>query len=378
MIGAFILMVIGRSLLSAAPYLGLARGVWSSFSALAVGGILITVIGYGAYMPAAYAAVRQLTTEKTSAMAYAMLYALMNLGGWLPTFFTSIREAVGISGAFWVFVGFTVLSLLLTATILTRRTVERAIADASREREAAQSAEQKEKTAKARNEREEREAGREKGNAALDWLRNHPLADPKFSFFVFCLIPVQTLFAHNWLTLPMYVERAYRTSWPWISKNFEKAVNFNPLLVFVLVPMVAAITRKRKVYSMMILGTLVMALPAFLLALGPYPWTLTAYLLVMTVGEAIWQPRFLQYAAEIAPEGRTGQYMGVAQFPWFLTKLIVPFYSGWFLQRYCPASGALETETIWLVYGLIAIASPLLLFLARGWVGKDFKTRSTD
>jgi POT family proton-dependent oligopeptide transporter len=38
----------------------------------------------------------------------------------------------------------------------------------------------------------------------------------------------------------------------------------------------------------------------------------------MTIGEAMWQPRFLQYAAEIAPEGRTGAYMGVAQFPWFL------------------------------------------------------------
>ena len=42
----------------------------------------------------------------------------------------------------------------------------------------------------------------------------------------------------------------------------------------------------------------------------------------MTIGEAMWQPRFLQYAAEIAPEGRTGAYMGVAQFPWFLTKMI--------------------------------------------------------
>ena len=52
----------------------------------------------------------------------------------------------------------------------------------------------------------------------------------------------------------------------------------------------------------------------------------------MTIGEAMWQPRFLQYAAEIAPEGRTGAYMGVAQFPWFLTKVLVPLYSGLMLQ----------------------------------------------
>ena len=59
----------------------------------------------------------------------------------------------------------------------------------------------------------------------------------------------------------------------------------------------------------------------------------------MTVGEAMWSPRFLQYAAEIAPEGRTGEYMGVAQLPWFLTKMIVPIYSGWFLLHYCPEPG---------------------------------------
>jgi len=46
---------------------------------------------------------------------------------------------------------------------------------------------------------------------------------------------------------------------------------------------------------------------------------------------------FLQYAAEIAPPGRTGIYMGVAQFPWFMTKMLVPLYSGYMLQRYCPA-----------------------------------------
>ena len=44
--------------------------------------------------------------------------------------------------------------------------------------------------------------------AVMRWLAIHPLANGKFFFFIFCLMPVQTLFAHNWLTLPMYIERA--------------------------------------------------------------------------------------------------------------------------------------------------------------------------
>jgi len=98
-----------------------------------------------------------------------------------------------------------------------------------------------------------------------------------------------------------------------------------------------------------------------------------------TIGEAMWQPRFLQYAAEIAPPGRTGAYMGVAQFPWFLTKVITSMYSGWFLLRYCPADtpvAGLNTETMWLIYGSIAMVSPVLLIVARGWLGKDFKDKA--
>jgi POT family proton-dependent oligopeptide transporter len=130
---------------------------------------------------------------------------------------------------------------------------------------------------------------------------------------------VQTLFTYNWLILPQYLERAFAGGI--VSDKFEFFSNLNPILIFVAVPMVAAITQQKKVYNMMIAGTFVMAVPAFLLAMGTNIYTLLAYLLVMTIGEAMWQPRFLQYAAEIAPEGRTGAYMGVAQFPWFLTKI---------------------------------------------------------
>ena len=193
----------------------------------------------------------------------------------------------------------------------------------------------------------------------------------------------------------MYVERAFRGT-P-VGDNFEFAVNLNPLLIFFIVPIVAALTQKKKVYRMMVLGTTVMAAPTFLLALGPSTWTLFAYILIMTIGEAMWQPRFLQYAAEIAPPGRTGAYMGVAQFPWFLTKVITSLYSGWFLMNYCPKEGLLEnshrmmfcldgncwfsflnagTSKMWLIYGAIAMMSPLLLILAKGWLGKNFKEKA--
>jgi len=405
LLAAFCLLLAGRVLMSAGPALGLpAGGMGSKIHTLTMVGILLVVVGYGMYQPAAYAAVRQFTTPATAAMGFAMLYALMNLGGWLPSFFGFIRRSIGIPGAYWVYSACTVVALTSTYLLLSRRTVERAIAEGKAARE------------EPRPELVDTdgyvigdlpctgcsynlktlhrsslcpECGKPLAESLVPtskppprgpfdlvkWITAHPLADAKFAFFIFCLIPVQTLFAHNWLTLPMYVERAFRGSF--IGKYFEFAVNLNPLLIFIFVPIVTALTQKKKVYSMMILGTFVMATPTFLLAIGAKTWTLLSFLVLMTIGEAMWQPRFLQYAAEIAPEGRTGAYMGVAQFPWFLTKMLVPLYSGWFLQNYCPVDGPANTETMWLIYACIAMVSPVLLVLAKGWIGKDFKAKAS-
>jgi MFS family permease len=366
MLVSLCLLAAGRAVLAGGPSVaGAGGGLWSPVHFAALLGILFVVLGYGMYQPASYAAVRQFTTPKTAGMGYAMLYALMNLGGWLPTFFTPIRKAVGIDGAYWVYVGLSTTGLLLTAVILSKKTVADAIAAAK-----AGSAD----AAKPDEAKPAVDVKTAEPFSLKKWLKNHPLADWKFSLFIFSLIPVQTLFAHNWLTIPMYVERAYRGTW--LGDHFEAASNFNPIMIFILVPIVAAVTQKKKVYSMMIVGTTVMAAPTFLLALGPSFWTLLGFLVLMTVGEAIWQPRFLQFAAEIAPEGRTGTYMGVAQFPWFLTKVITSLYSGWFLIHYCPKDGALATEKMWFIYGCIAMASPVLLIVLKGVLGKNFKAKA--
>lgn len=364
---AFVVMLCGRLVIAGAPLLGLQPGLWGGIHLATVGGILLVVVGYGMYQPAAYAAVRKFTNEKTAAMGFAMLYALMNLGGYLPTFAFLIRDEKylgwGINGAFWTYAGFTLLSLLLTILILSRTVVRDAAAKARQDR----------------GEAPADETAPKPPFSFLNWLKTHPLTDLKFAFFIFALIPVQTLFTYNWLILPQYVSRCYTG---WIGEKFEIASNFNPLLIFIAVPVITALTYKRKVYSMMIAGTFVMAVPAFFLAFGTNFWTLFGYLVVMTIGEAMWQPRFLQYAAEIAPEGRTGEYMGVAQLPWFLTKVLVPaIYSGWMIETYCPAGfdpaqGTQGPQKMWLIFGCIAISSTILLLLAKRWVGRDFKTKA--
>ncbi len=419
LLAAFSVMLLGRLFIAGAPVAGLENGLWGGVHIATLVGIFFVVIGYGMYQPAAYAAVRQFTNPKSAAMGFAMLYALMNLGGYLPSFAFLVREdkylGWGLDGGFWVYTGFTFISLVLTILILTRKTVAAAISRAKGER-GAKPEEKKDDKPKKRILDETKPVPTHlwvfilvvealfllipfdwlryglwgasalaavvilllpgaKRRKVLAWIASHPLSDAKFFFFIFALIPVQTLFAYNWLILPQYVSRCYEG---WIGEKFELAANFNPLLIFIFVPIVTALTYKKRVYNMMIIGTFVMAVPAFFLALGTNFWALFSYLVIMTIGEAMWQPRFLQFAAQIAPEGRTGEYMGVAQLPWFLTKMLVPaLYSGLMLERFCPVDGFRDPQTMWFWFACIAIASPILLVIFKGWAGKDFQERAS-
>ncbi|HLF34074.1 MAG TPA: MFS transporter [Cyclobacteriaceae bacterium] len=366
-LAALSFMLVGRILLTISPDIGV-PGLWNSAHILAMLGIFGIVIGYGIYQPAAYAGVKKFTSSRTSAMGYAMLYALMNLGGFLPGLISPpLRRAFQIQGVFWVYVILTVAGIIVTAFIISKKA----------EKEAAESAvrDERELGAAGTEEKDETEEMTGKDKIAY-YIKNFPLKDLRFLFFIFILIPVQTLFAHNWLTLPQYTSRAFEG---FVKNNFEFFVNLNPILIFILTPVVTALTSNRNAYKMMILGTFIMASPTFILTLGPSFNSLMAFLILMTIGEAMWQPRFLQWVAEIAPKGMTGIYMGIGQFPWFLTKVVTSLYSGWFLMKYCPENtppSHMDTETMWLIYGAIALVSPAGLFIARKWMLKGFRTRA--
>ncbi len=423
-------MLVGRVFLAISPEVGV-PGIWGSAHLFAMLGIFGIILGYGIYQPACYAGVKQFTNEKTSAMGYAMLYALMNLGGFLPGIISPpVRKEFEITGVFWVYVALTVVGIGVVYFLITKKAVQKAVSDLKLENE----------TKEAEKEAGEEETGfklfvhafskqfaakRKSSLAAIfvfifftlvvlvkelfmsslieksfsnnfvlssifgfNWfialalvglsILIYIITDLRFFYFVFILIFVQTLFAHNWLTIPQYTSRAFNG---FISDNFEFFVNLNPILIFILTPMVTALTSKKDTYNMMIIGTAVMASPTFILVLGPNFNTLIAYIIIMTIGEAMWQPRFLQWVAEIAPKNMTGIYMGIGQFPWFLTKVITSLYSGWFLMNYCPIDtlpSNMNTETMWLIYGFIAIISPIGLLLAKGWMKKGFKVKAEN
>ncbi|MEJ2504838.1 MAG: MFS transporter [Ignavibacteriaceae bacterium] len=128
-------MRVGRVFLSISPSVGV-PGLWGSAHVFAMIGIFGIILGYGIYQPACYAGVKQLTNEKTAAMGYAMLYAVMNLGGFLPGIISPpVRKEFEITGVFWVYVVLTVVGIGVVYFLITKKAMKKAISDLEKTKE---------------------------------------------------------------------------------------------------------------------------------------------------------------------------------------------------------------------------------------------------
>ncbi len=378
---------LGRCLLTAAPNLPLPQFGNQMVAWAALG---VMAFGTGVLQPALYAGVKEYTDERTSSVGWSLLYAFMNLGIVAAELVSPILRADwgwGIDGVFLAFSMLTIVLWLVNLVFFTS------------------AMEEKERVTPAPT-GVVRTRGFFQGLAfavvaalglirtlvtgvhllqdrgvpqiplrlaigvlvlvlALLLIRYLSNLDTRFAFFIFILLPVRTLFAHQWLTLPDYVFRCFDEA---VSKRFEWISGLNPTVVAVAVPLIAAATLRWRVIDVMIVGTAISAITTFLLVPPPNLYLLLLYVVVFSLGEAVWASRFLEYVSALAPPGKTGAYMGVANLPWFLAKFTTGFYSGMMLARYVPKEGPRDPGQMWLIYALFTLISPLGLILARRWI----------
>ncbi len=374
---ALLITTLGRLIYCLAA--GLSPG-WGIFAIVVT--LVVIAIGDAIIQPVCYAGVKQYTDEKTSSMGYAMIYALMNLGivgigalsAWLRPAVQDlidgknteapgaiVRLMAGFSGSGiqavnWACAIINGLMLIAFLLLMSRKSESAAL----------------------RSIQVEKTEGVEQPpvwQRVKVYFTDGPFSNGRFLFFIFMMLPVRTLFAHQWLTQPQYILRAYDKN---VADHMEWLVNWiNPMIIFLGVPILTALTKRVHVYTMMLIGSLVSALPTFLLCGGPNLTMLITYFVIFSIGEALWSARFLEYASEIAPAGRVAQYMGLAQVPWLLAKGTTGLYSGYMLSKYCPDGAPpaqMQTGTLWFIYWAIVMSPPLGLWLARKLVMQGFQT----
>ena len=70
--------------------------------------------------------------------------------------------------------------------------------------------------------------------------------------------------------------------------------------------------------------------------------------------------------------------MSLSMLPYFVAKFFVGPLSGWLLVTYCPETGPRNSEMMWLIIALMAMVTPIGLFLLRPWIQVKEAGRDDD
>ena len=185
---------------------------------------------------------------------------------------------------------------------------------------------------------------------------------------------------------PTYATRVFGYDFPVVSLFGT----LNPAMIVFLVPLVSVLTIKIRSYTMLIVGTALSALSVFICflpdsfasAIGntwfgtwifdywveapvgnqdPFVISLVLFIIVFTIGEAIWSPRLMQFSAEIAPRGKEGAYISLAVLPYFLGKIGATVMADILTERYFAADMTVfpNHEMSWLWIALMCLISPI-------------------
>ena len=195
------------------------------------------------------------------------------------------------------------------------------------------------------------------------------------------------------LMFPLYATRVFGEDFP-VASIFG---TLNPVMIIFLVPLISAATTKVRSFTMLLLGTGLSAASVFLCfspdslsimladswfgewvfdywleaPIGnrdPFMMSLIIFIMVFTVGEAIWSPRLMQFSAEIAPRGKEGAYIALSMLPYFLGKAGAGIMAEQMTELYFKADQVTfpNQEMTWAWIGGMAAISPIGLVIFKG------------
>jgi sugar phosphate permease len=196
----------------------------------------------------------------------------------------------------------------------------------------------------------------------VDTLKGYGTALKNLRFTVFLVIFAGFYFMAEqfYMTFPKYVTRVIDPN-----AKFEFITLVNPAVIALLQGVVTAATRRLSPLGSMILGILVASLSMFVMGVLPGLGGALASGAIFALAEMTFSPRFYDYIASFAPEGKAGMYMGLAFIPPAIGAWVGGRVSGSLIARYLPVEGPKQPFTVWSTYAAIGLGCALLMVVYR-------------
>lgn len=186
------------------------------------------------------------------------------------------------------------------------------------------------------------------------------LRDLRFSAFLLIFAGFYFMAEQFYMTFPKYVTRHIDAKAP-----LEIITLINPALIALFQGIVTRYCRRFRPLTTMILGVLIAS--TSMLVMGTVPGILGACLsgAIFALAEMTFSPRFFDYIASFAPEGRSGMYMGLAFVPGAIGAWIGGQASGVLITRYLPADGPRSPLLVWSSYAALGLGCAAAMLIYR-------------
>jgi len=367
------------------------------------GGLVLLAAGEALGTPVLVAAVRRYSTTAQRSIAFSLFYAVMNVGFFIAGYvFDYVRQTVGEPHGSFVMPVLGIRLSTYQTLFLVSLIVEACIIPLLYFglRGGVEATDEGVKITP-----ELPKYSQETLLRSLVWTCRDALADSvriftglwrqpgfyKFLAFLALAAFVRLIFIQMYYTYPKFGIRELGAGAP-----IGKLWAINSLLIIFLVPVVGALTQRVAAYTMVSIGSAVAAGSVFFMALppvwfesladgwlgsflghsylglkgdvNPYYVMIFLFVVMLSMGEAIYSPRLYEYAAVIAPKGQEASYMAISYLPFFLAKLLVASSSGYLLKMFCPETGPRNSQMLWLVIALITTVAPVGLITLRKYV----------
>ncbi len=367
-------------------------------------GLFLLAFGLALMGPVMSAAMRRYSTASQRSLAFSLYYALMNLGFLIAgLLFDKVRTILGESGTWTVplwgesistyrvlilgSVLFTIPGLIIAWLFLREgvEATEEGVVITPRDDIARGAANPFTAIVETI-----RTTASKTWSILVNLLRQPALY--RFLALMLLVVGVRLIGYHMQFTFPKFGLREIGPGAP-IGKLYSV---LNSAIILVLVPICGALTSRFTAYRMVMIGTFVAASSVFILALpvqwfqplangwlghligsvwlnvpgevNPWLVSIVLFVVLLSLGEALWSPRLYEYAAAIAPKGQEASYMAMSFLPYFLAKFVVGSLSGFMLNRFCPAEGPRNSATMWLIIGCMAMVTPIGILVLRKYI----------
>ena len=184
-----------------------------------------------------------------------------------------------------------------------------------------------------------------------------------WKFFVFVLLMsfVNKIFRYLDSIFGKYCERVLGPQTPW-----GTIASLNPILIIFLVPLATPLSLKLNGYTQILVGSFITGVSPFALAISASVPAAVVFVVVLSIGEAIWSPRLYDYTVSIIEKGKEGIYLGLGTSQLFFSAVLSGLIGGGLVEELCPPEKEnQQPQLLWAIVGAVTIASFVGLIVLR-------------